>query len=80
MTKFAKTAAFITMFLAILCIVPVSLYNHYNPDGPEPVFYGSLMVIGTPVFALLSLISLLLWAIGEIRNESANRKSPESRD
>ena len=80
MTKFAKSAAFITMLLAILCIVPVSLYNHYSPNGPEPVFYGTLMVIGTPVFALLSLISLIVWAIGEIRKESVSRRSPEHKD
>lgn len=79
MTKFAKSAAFITMILAILCIVPVTLYNHYNPNGPEPIFYGTLMMIGTPVFALLSLISLLMWALGEIRKENARRRNPENR-
>jgi H+/gluconate symporter-like permease len=74
MIRFGKQLAFIAMVLAILCVIPITVYNTLCPDDRAPEALAATMVLGTPVFAILSLVGLLIWALGEIRR--ADKRKP----
>lgn len=73
MVTFGKRLTFIAFALALLSILPMGLYSLLGPEDGNPLGLGLLMLVGFPLFSLLSLAGMLLWAAGEIRRRRQER-------
>lgn len=74
MSRFGKRLMFIAFGLALLCLVPMALYQLFGPEDGNPIGLGLIMVIGFPLFSLLSFIGMVLWGIGIMRDERRLRQ------
>ena len=65
----------ISFLLALLCLLPMGLYQLFGPENGNPVGLGLIMVLGFPFFSLLSVIGMLVWGYAEIRHPTVNKQS-----
>ena len=67
MIKLGRRLTFYGLLMALLCLLPMGLYSLFGPEDGNPLGLGLLMVIGFPLFSLVSFIGMLLWTFGEIK-------------
>jgi hypothetical protein len=60
--------------LAILCLLPMGLYSLFGPEDGNPIGLGLLMVVGFPLFSLVSVIGMAIWAVAELRQAAVARR------
>jgi hypothetical protein len=72
LTKMAKWLAIVSALLAACCAAPLLLYAAFGPQGGNPIGLGLLMVFGTPFFAGLAGLGLVIWVIGRLKDRKCN--------
>ena len=62
-----KKITFIGFVLALLCLVPAAVDTLFGADDAIGVTAALIALGGFPLFALVSFIGMILWAVAEIR-------------
>ena len=66
-----KKITFIAFLLALLCLLPSGIYTLIYSAETLPIPLGMITIFGLPLFASLSFIGMIIWAISEIRRPGA---------
>ena len=71
-----KKITFIGFALALLSLVPAGVDTLWGKEEGIGITAGLIAVAGFPLFALVSFIGMILWAVAEIRRgpSSGNRQ------
>jgi len=71
--NFGKRLTIISVIMLALCVAPIMLYAAFGPADGNPIGLGLLAVFGWPLFASLTVIGLILWVAGWIRDRRSSR-------
>lgn len=65
--KTGRRITFISFALAMLCLLPVTIYKGYGMENDQWTTLGLAGILGFLLFSSLSCIGMLVWMAGEFR-------------
>lgn len=70
-----KKITFIGFLLALVCLIPAAFYTFTGEITHLPSTPATIIIVGFPLFALISFIGMIIWAFEEIRRAKINDRS-----